>query len=283
MPRHRIESEPRHRALGRERRARLRAVSSGPPGHAKQSSGPGRAGVTWTGIGARASGRLLAVGTRFRSHRRRLLTGAVRGLLVSPWFAAGAGFVVAAGAFIYAPHASLDFGTAIGVTQCKVAGCHRTTSPGAPGIPAGHGDGLVTAAPVTSPPSAAAGLTFSYAVNWHVHGTFQMVLTVTSKHAIGSWRLAFVIPGATKVAVVDAKWQSSGPDGGTASGAAGNGGDADAGTSADGWGSGSAGAATADDGAPAADSVSLVVDGHGTPAAPASCVYDGAACHFSLS
>jgi hypothetical protein len=239
--------------------------------------------VAAKGIGATASGWLLAAGARLRSRRRRLLSRAVRGLLVSPWFAAGAGFVVAAGAFIYAPHGSLDFGTALGVTRCKLAGCHQTTPLEEPGVPAGGGDGPLTAAPATSAPSEAAAPTFSYAVTWRTRDTFQLVMTVTSKHAIGSWSLAFEIPGATKVVVVNAKWQSSGAAGGTASGAAGNGGDTHAGTGDNGSDSSPAPRSTPDDVGQAADILSLVVDGHGIPVAPASCVYDGVTCHFSQS
>lgn len=208
----------------------------------------------------------------------------MRGLLVSPWFAAGAGFVVAAGAFIYAPHAQIQFGNAIGVTQCKLAGCHPTTPQGgAPPIAAGAGAGPLPASPAATTPTATAGLTFRYAENWQTHRRFQMVLTVTGKRAVGNWRLAFVIPGATDVTVLGAAWQQSGTDGGTASGTTAGNSQEPAGTprtpDSD-WPSheGDAGS-----GNPQADAVYLIVDGEGTPGAPDGCVFDGAACQFSRS
>jgi hypothetical protein len=233
-------------------------------------------------IGTGSSDRLIALGAWLRPYRRRVLSGAVRGLLVSPWFAAGAGVVVAAGAFIYAPHAELEFGNAIGVTQCTVAQCHPTTEQGAPPLPAGTGAGPVATSPAIAPAAVTDGLTFRYAVNWHTHGMFQMVLTVTGKKAIGNWRLAFVIPAATDVRVLGAEWQPSGTDGGTASG-----------TSivasyepAAGRGTSAPGEPTPEDELDSAgsqpDAVYLIVDADGTPAAPERCGYDGAACQFSL-
>ncbi|HXW88082.1 MAG TPA: hypothetical protein VEJ42_07465 [Streptosporangiaceae bacterium] len=205
----------------------------------------------------------------------------MRGLVVSPWFAAGAGFVVAAGAFLYAPHAQLEFGNAIGVTQCKLAECNQTTEQGAQGLPAGSG-----AAPLTdgATPAASAGLTFRYAVDWQDHGAFQMVLTVTAKHAIGNWHLSFVIPGATRVSVVGAAWKPSGTDGGTASGTTNGTGSSPHGAAHSDWpwpGPSSSADAPGGHGGDQPDSVSLIVHGFGVPAAPTNSAFNGAPCQFS--
>ncbi len=290
MPRHRIERERRYRARTTDRRVQIRAVSSRPPAHAKPAGGPGPLGAAWDAIGSGASGasdRLLAAGARFRRDQHQLLSTTARGLLVSPWFAAGAGFVVAAGAFIYAPHASLSFGGAIGVTHCQVAGCNQTTELGAPPLPAGTGDGQVTAGPATKLPAATlpAGLTFSYTVTWHAHGMFGLLLTVASKHAIGNWRLAFTIPGATKLSVFGGKWQPSGTDGGTASGTGDNGypDAATQGQTTDRPSPGTAPQPEAGHGGGQSFSLYVIVDSTSAPAAPTHCSLNGAACHFSRS
>lgn len=260
MPRHRIEHQPRHKAQRpareRARRAEFRAAPTRSPSHAKPPAEPTPAD------------RLAELNARFWPYQRRLLTGAARGLLVSPWFAAGAGFVIAAGAFIYAPHAELNFGNAIGVTHCTQSDCETVTPQGgAPPIAAGGGT------PIPAEP-AATGLTFRYTVNWDDHGPFEMVLTVTGKHAIGAWQLTFVIPGATAVSVVGANWQPSGTDGGTASGTTLG---ASHGTQL----------SAAVDGHHGHDGqqnvVSVVVQGTGQPKAPTGCVFNGATCQFSAS
>jgi len=152
-----------------------------------------------------------------------LLTGAARGLMVSPWFAAGAGFVIAAGAFIYAPHASLNFDTAPGRTVCPTPGCPVPQKE--PQI-AGTEGGLVTASPAASSASPRGrharddsddAPSFTYTVQADGTGMYQMVLTETSDQPIGSWALSVVIPGETSVAVYDGMPQSGG-DGATAGG-----------------------------------------------------------------
>jgi hypothetical protein len=202
--------------------------------------------------------------------------------VVSPWFAAGGGIVVAAGAFIVAPHAQLNFGPAIARSPCTVAkGHHAAPLAGAPPVPAGGGVGPVTPSPTATPePPNGADLIFKYSVTWHTRDMFQMVLTVTSKKAIRTWQLSFVIPAAADVKVSNADWQPSGTDGGMASSTTvGSGGPVGTHSAAP-----SAGASVGD--SPASDNpdvVSLVVTGNGAPAAPQSCSFDGSACSFSPS
>jgi hypothetical protein len=271
MPRHRIERQPRHRAQRptqeRDRRVQLRAVPNRPsPSHAKPPEGP------------RAADRLAEFGAQFWPYQRRLLTGATRGLLVSPWFAAGAGFVIAAGAFIYAPHGEL-FLTEPGVKACDVAGCHSLTQDGGTLLTPKGG-----ATPIPTTPPATTGLAFTYSVNRPRHGAFRMQLTVRASHAIGDWRLFFVIPGATDVSVADAAWQQSGTNGGTASnfGSAG----ADNTSAYDQQNSGHSGnqgyVGTHPGGnGDQQDYVSFTVTGFGQPSAPENCSFNGAPCSFN--
>ena len=215
-----------------------------------------------------------------------MLTGAVRGLLVSPWFAAGAGVVIAAGAFVYAPHARLEIKTPNQTLPCVVAGCPELQG-AAPPVPAGTGGGKVPTSPPSShAPSAsvhrpvAVGVTVSYTRLWHYDGRFSMLIKVRSKRPIGAWSLSFAIPGASHLLVVGAKWQSSGPDGGTASGP--GGGSLQSSSGADGgfvWGSEQP---NGDGGQPGWDgnTVMFMVQGSGADVAPVGCVYSRASCQF---
>jgi hypothetical protein len=199
----------------------------------------------------------------------------MRGLVVSPWFAAGAGFVVAAGAFIYAPHADLDFGNgAVRLTPCTVAGCQQLIPAGVqPPEAAGGGTPLPTPTPAASghthsgsagsPASSAAhSPTFAYTMSPVGQGKFQMTLTVTSSQAVGAWWLSFEVPGASALSVTGASWESTGTDSGTASGQA----------------------APVGDLAPGAgqpDVVTFVVDGDGHPDGPVNCVFHDVQGKFS--
>lgn len=215
-----------------------------------------------------------------------MMTRAVRGLLVSPWFAAGAGVVIAAGAFVYAPHARLEIMIPNKTLPCVVAGCPEPQG-AAPPVPAGSGNGTVTASPAKSAaPSRparrhAAGVTVSYTRLWNYGGRFSMLIKVRSKHPIGAWSLTFAIPGASHLWVVGAAWQSSWPDGGTASGP--GGGSMQSSSGADGgfvWGSEQP---NGDRGQPGWDgnTVMFMVQGNGAGVAPVGCVYNRASCQFS--
>src|SRR5215472_4462022 len=108
MPRHRIETQ-RSRTLWpaagqTARRVPVRAAGRrAKPSHAKEAVAP-----EWR--------------QRLARNQRRMLKRAGRRLLVSPWFAAGAGVVIATGGIVYTPpHANLD--PAISITRCKQASC----------------------------------------------------------------------------------------------------------------------------------------------------------------
>jgi hypothetical protein len=291
MPRHRIEHEPRHRAPRADRRGAYSAASARPPSHAKSSSRapshakpsararshakpstePGQLGEAFRAIGAEAPERVSATGTRLRREQPAVLTGAVRGLMVSPWFAAGAGFVIAAGAFMYAPHASLSIGPGTTrTTPCFVSGCPVPQQE--PTMAGGGASPLVTA---TASPSSSSrsgrhagddadhAVDVTYTVQPESSGTFQMTLTVTSDQEIGPWQLSMVIPGVTGVEVYDGTQQGSGTDGATGGGPAG-GGYSPGGTNGDDPSPGPSAGDVAEKGYDPADVLRVIVDGVGS-------------------
>lgn len=177
-----------------------------------------------------------------------MLKRAGRRLIVSPWFAAGAGVVIATGVVIYTPHASLNFGRAITVTPCKQAECGPLTPQGA-GTPMPAGTG----GQVTAPKSAS--MTVSYQLldsqSW---SGFSMSIRFRAPQSNSKWQLSFVIPGAQGVYVFGApRWKRTGASGITVS-------------------SYQAAQDTI---------VQFQVRGTGNPRTPTSCSFNGAPCHFT--
>ena len=155
----------------------------------------------------------------------RRTSRAVRGLLLTPWFAASTGFVIAAGMWLYSPHASISFPSAIGTVHCQLRGC---------ALPGGKGSGsLASSAPgqrlrtkhrhagteqQAAAGKTAAGLRFTFAVLYQGHESFGAIITISGRGSLGSWRLAFRLPGTQIQNVFDAEWlQLASRDGGTAS------------------------------------------------------------------
>src|SRR5258708_8512411 len=101
MPRHRKECGPKHGALRRERSSRRSVVPRAP------AFGPGF---------GRDAGR--APAPPARRPRRRL----ARSLLAAPWFAAGAGIVIAAVLGVDSP-AALTYGPTFPRSRCPARGC----------------------------------------------------------------------------------------------------------------------------------------------------------------
>jgi hypothetical protein len=198
-----------------------------------------------------------------------VLSGAARGLLVSPWFAAGAGFVIATTAFIVAPRAEARFSqSAINVTQCTERGCREIVPQAAVPL-AEPSDQIVPSV------TAAPGVAVDYRVISQRHDTFKLEITLTGSQAAGDWHLTFAVPGADITSVVGARWKPAGTDGGTAQGSI----SMDGQTAAD-SASGNQGGSTSDGGQVA---ITFFVTGSGSPAGLSGCAYDGAQCHFSAS
>ncbi len=199
----------------------------------------------------------------------RLARGAARSLLVTPWFAAGTGFVIAAGLWVYSPHTVLRFPSgALNDTPCKAKGCGvqpsgptsgslAVTTPGVTIQHAESGDerhgkpDLVNKGPI-------AGLRFDFSVIWQRRDSFSALITVSGNSLPRSWRLSFSIPGVLINYVAGADWQpSANGDGGTASLPSPLGGD------------------------PAASArIRLTLGGTGTANMPANCEFDGYSCTF---
>jgi hypothetical protein len=143
------------------------------------------------------------------------VAGAMRRLIVTPWFAAATGFVVAAGLWIYSPHAEFKLpAIAGGGVPCHGAGC--TAGPGhtVPNstslmpITAGKSAGKIAR-------SAPSRLKFGYKVLWQSQGRFGLLISVSGRRIPQTWRLAFALRGDTIVAVYGARWRAAGSDGGT--------------------------------------------------------------------
>lgn len=146
-----------------------------------------------------------------RAPRSRRMSGVARGLLVTPWFAASTGLVIAAALWLHAPHAELTFPNQI--VHCPGPGCpvHRkpahgslaTTRPGERighklGPKAGHRDAA---------PDVTSGLTFRFTVLPHQSGSFAAAITIYGKRSLGSWQLRFRLPGTLIQSVAGARWR----------------------------------------------------------------------------
>lgn len=221
---------------------------------------------------------------------RGVARGAVRSLLVTPWFAAGAGFVLAAGLWIYSPHTELRFPTAnapYGVPcsqQCSSVSGGGQVATSTPGerISRHAGRGETGQADVAGRRSATSGLTFTFSVPWQQNGNFQAVIIVRGKHVPANWQLEFTMPGTDIRFVIGAQWHAlpSG-DGGTAFAsqlqlAGGPSTSPGYGQNDGGYGQGSASGRLGQGGG-----IGFLVMGSGAAATPATCVFNGSSCTFS--
>ena len=217
-----------------------------------------------------------------------------RGLLVTPWFAAATGFVIAASLWIYSPNPQFSYpAISIGKVPCSSSGCKsKVEQQGAGSLTMNSGQPLTqhhnSAAPGetgtrTRTSTAASGLTFGYVVRPAAQGTFQLIVSVTGKPAIRNWSLYFVLAGDHIKFVIGAQWQADGSDAGTARPFAGyqgqqHGGPGDAGVvqgDQGGYGYGHGGGAAHDQ-----PGISFTVIASGRPPVPTDCSYDGASCTF---
>ena len=174
----------------------------------------------------------LPPGLRPHSHSKRRSGGeeagrsaqpqsVARGLLVTPWFAAAAGFVIAAGLWIISPHADLISTTpAIG---------KATVGPGSTLTGKGDGRDRANASNSASSSSTSHSAVASHGkhgkpvtvtvlyhgIVWH-NGNFFLVISLPESLNGTRWKLEFQLPGDEDIKVLGARWQPSGEDGGTA-------------------------------------------------------------------
>ena len=243
MPRHRQERGRRRRAQrgeGGSWRSVLpgRRGSSGPSGASgiSEASGPSRASGP-SGSGERhAPGGTRGPGGAHGRRRRKPARGScrqrfrlVRSLLLTPWFAAGAGIVIAAAVAVGSP-AALTYSQAGPSVPCS-ASC-RGPAPSGPAWPpralawrstSPAGTGAARPRPPAPPGAAKSGGGAGYQVGYQVIGhrrrAFIAIITMPGDLKPGTWSLAFVFPSARVERVWGALWQPSGNGkGGTALG-----------------------------------------------------------------
>jgi hypothetical protein len=272
MPRHRQERGRTRRALRREG-ASGRSVLSGRTGPTGPSGASGASETSGTSEAGEARGHR-------RAHARQRSTTApgscrqrvrlARSLLLTPWFAAGAGIVIAAAVAVGSP-AALTYSPSSPVLRCSESGCvspepdHPNVATASPGVAlevgGGHGHGA-SARPAPSRASKGGGQAryrVSYRVITHRRRRFVALITMPGGLARGSWSLAFAFASARVEQVWGAQWQpSASGEGGTALGSPQ-------------WAGDPLGWPTPGQ---------LVIMGRGAPTAPTSCRLNGVSCSF---
>ena len=210
--------------------------------------------------------------------------GVVRGLLVTPWFAAATGFVIAVSLWIYSPHPQLAQEAGPYLSPCTSDDCTPHVSPSGGGSLDGkskqrvqqHQNSAKPAKTGTPRPAHAAtsGLSFGYVVRPDGDGNFWLMLTVTGKQPIKDWHLAFELAGAHIQSVFGADWHPADSHGGTASPFTGDPG------KQDGWPSGGGDYGDGQGGANDQPGVFFAVFASGKPVGPTRCSFNGATCTF---
>jgi hypothetical protein len=245
MPRHRKDRGPRYGALRRE-------------------------GASWRSVLPRLP-RFGPVGRRgARAGAPRARPRLARSLLATPWFAAGAGIVIAAVLAVESPTA-LTYGPTFPIEQCPVHGCASNSGHPA-GQPAAARPGVALktrsmkmrggrTARSRRRGRRARGAPVAYQIVRQWSSGFLAEITVPATARRGGWSLQFAFPALHINGVWGGRWEPSGNgDGGTAYGAAGSSGGS--------WRHGRP------------DASQLFVSVSGAPQGPSDCVLDGATCHF---
>jgi hypothetical protein len=197
-----------------------------------------------------------------------------RALMVTPWFAASAGIVIAAALAVDSPAALTYVPNAPGV-RCPVSSCvgSATSQPdvatASPGVKLKTGQAAGTGASAGPGHRHVAGAVYrlGYQVVRRWQGGFIAMITLPGDLRPGPWRLRLAFPSARVDLVWGATWQPSG-DGaaGTATGSRPSAGDHDQDI-------------PGLDGQELADR-QLVIFATGRPRPPSGCRLDGARCDF---
>jgi len=211
---------------------------------------------------------------------RLLSARSVRGMLMTPWFVAGAGILIAATLVLESPRdAVLSYGPPSPGVQCLTPGCaaiapkrqHDSLAVVRPGVrlnaAGAKGAAAARALPRRSAHTGAVAVRFR--LIQHGQRGFIAVIIVHRGKKLGDWTLGFTIPGASISAVLGARWL---PD-----------------ASADG---GVAERQPADWSPPQSQSspqsppltpktARIVIFGTGTPGKPAACTFDHRSCVFT--
>jgi hypothetical protein len=195
---------------------------------------------------------------------RTLVRGATRSLLVTPWFAASMGVVIAAALWIHAPDTLLRIpNSGPQIQPCTSADCYTggeaaTSSPGQ-AIKDPPSTGRHHGAWKRRRRGAADRIEFTYALRQH-GDRFQEVITLSGRDLPAKWALTFEIVKTRITGVSGTHWQLWASD---------NGGKASPNRSPE-LGPGRH-----------SDAVTFVVYGLGRATSPVSCTFDGNQCSFS--
>jgi hypothetical protein len=144
-----------------------------------------------------------------------VLRGAARSLLVNPLFAAGTGFVIAAGLWIYSPHTVLRFPQADPAVQpCPRAGCASGATPGQLTVttpaeqlhPRSKHKTAARPAGQDATPAAEVG----FIVLWQHGGDFAAQVSLPRRGLPSSWTLQFELPASARISyIMGATWKAS--------------------------------------------------------------------------
>jgi len=187
-----------------------------------------------------------------------------RGLLVTPWFAAGAGFVIAAALSLNSPKTFLTYRPNAGAGTSTCADCQQAAVP----TTARPGVQITSVRPAQPGGGGAAASTPAVRVRLgpEVNGLFSVTFLLPPGDSGHDWRVRFELPGRTVTQVVGAQWQpGAGQDGGVAAAPA----------------LGQAQYVSPYVSPISPGDVSFLISAGGTPVAPTGCLLDGRACHFT--
>jgi hypothetical protein len=190
--------------------------------------------------------------------------------MVTPWFAAGAGIVIAAALAVDSP-AALTYVPADPAVHCPVTGCPGaapTRGPdvaaATPGVPLSAGSAPRAGAAPGLPRRGGAGAAYQvgYRVARRWPSGFLATITMPEDLRPGPWSLQLAFPSARVERVWGARWQPSG--------------NGNAGTVTGPWpgnGRGRGGAGPSGDG-------QVMISATGTATTPSACRLDGVSCRF---
>jgi hypothetical protein len=174
----------------------------------------------------------------------------MRGLLVTPWFAAGAGFVIAAALSLNAPRTFLTYrpNNTPSTSKCATCVAPESVPTSKPGVQ------IRSVNPAVIGGTGAAGPAVPIHLGPERDGGFSVTFTLPAGQPRNGWRLRFTLPGRSVTRVDGAHWRAdAGGDGGLAAGYV-----------------SSAGPAP----------VSFTASASGSPVAPTGCELNAKPCHF---
>ena len=204
---------------------------------------------------------------------------------MTPWFAAGAGFVIAAGLALHSPHTVLTYRPN---TQPCRQDCEQPLPSGGSAAVVTPGVRIKSPKPVhhprrrhvRPPDGSSAGALVGFKIMWHESGRFGAFVTIPARQARHAWSLRFDIPGAKIMQVWGALWQPAADGhGGLARRSALPGQLGGDGGQGPGGGPATSGAISRQQGQ-IEHGAGFIVIVQGDQARPAECVLNGHACHF---